>query len=218
MDGATIVMLLVASAFGVARGVDYLRNTESVTSNEGSRPIRDSSSTVEVGTGVAVGAGDHAATMIVFHDMACGWCAEQDSILRLVMKRYPDHFRIVYKDFVESDGPVFESHVAAHCVAHQHRYSEFLQLGYENPALVSARSGWREILAMMPGVFSDSVESCMSGSGGRERVRANTAEARQLGLTMTPSSVANGQLFQGSLTFEIADSIVTSMINRERLL
>ncbi len=217
MDGATILVLLVIGVIGTIRGLSLFRDSDQVTLSEGLGPKPPSRAMVEVGTGIAVGAGPRAATLIVFHDMACGWCAEQDSILRLVMRKYPDQLRIIYKDFVENESaPVFETHVAGQCVAKQGKYSEFLRLGYRNPDLTNISSGWREILTTIPGIDSAAVEDCVSATDATERVRANTVEARQRGLTMTPSSVADGRLFEGSLTLDVADSVVVSMISRRR--
>lgn len=163
--------------------------------------------------GRAIGESLPAVRLIAFLDYGCGWCKQYDSVLEVIGQRYPEHLAIVYKDFVlDTLSPVLDVHIAARCAGDQGRFLEFHRAVFREQAYVADRNGWMQIASSIDGLDLAMLRTCVLSDAHRAEVLRGTRQARQLGFTMTPSSVIGYSLVTGSLPLLAADSIVASEI------
>ncbi len=166
-------------------------------------------------TGIAVGEPEPAATIIVFSDYGCGWCAEYSTTLARLLDKYPQHAAVVYKDFVlDSAGPIFNVHLAARCANEQGVFRPFQDAAFRYQEIGRVRNGWRRLADSAAVPDLDALEECVRTERYAADVHRDRREARALGFTATPSSLFGSVKVSGSLTEAVADSLLAEEIAR----
>jgi len=109
--------------------------------------------------------------------------------------KYPDHLAISYRHVVGTPDPASTSYrlaLAAECAAEQERFEQFNASVYRDPPRVAPNSVVLA-LAKSSGVpAADEFLSCLNGRKYADKVAADNALARQIGVDATPYWFLNG--------------------------
>ncbi len=166
-------------------------------------------------TGIAIGEEEPAATIIVFSDYGCGWCAEYSATLARLLEKYPQHAAVVYKDFVlDTAGPIFQVHLAARCAHEQGVFRAFQTAAFQHQDIGRLRNGWRRIADIADVPDRSALEVCVRSERHASAVHRDRQEAHALGFTLTPSSLFGPVPVSGSLSDAAADSLLAIEIAR----
>jgi len=164
-------------------------------------------------TGIMIGEPEPAASIIVFNDYGCGWCAEYSGTLSRLLDKYPHHVAVVYKDFVlDSSGPIFTVHLAAPCAHEQGVFLAYRDAAFRYQDIGRVRNGWRRLADSAGVPDSAAFAACVLTERYAAAVRRDREEAKALGFTATPSSLFGAAKVSGSISDAIADSLIAEAI------
>lgn len=142
-------------------------------------------------------------TLVEFSDFECPFCRGGAAAVKELLEQHPASVRVVFKnlplDTACNDGMTQQLHPFACRAAVLARCA-----GEENPedfwdahdALFRASAFSDGVLDQILGELPRSreeIEACMDSSGPLEKVKADVAEARRLGVTGTPTFFLNGR-------------------------
>jgi protein-disulfide isomerase len=137
-------------------------------------------------------------TIVEFSDFQCPYCRRAGPIVEEVLTRYPDDVRVVYRHLpLESIHPRARPAARASiCAEQQGLFWEFHDAVFAGPNALA--DGDLRQLAEEIGADLDAYDACLASSAHDERVDADLAAARELGITGTPAFLVNGVLLRGA--------------------
>lgn len=164
------------------------------------RPPPLPSTKVRIEGAPAVGPANAPVTVVEFSDYLCPVCRQGHATVARVREKYRASVRWVFKDNPLDRHPgAKELAMAARCADEQGRfwaYQEKLFGGEQAPAPDDALRFAEEL-----GLDTHRFRACLNPQLAAE-VAASAAEAREAGVTSTPSFLINGQLHVGVPSFE----------------
>lgn len=173
-------------------------------------PVARAASTVEVPDwrsladgGHAVGPASAPATMIVFGDYQCPFCAKFETSIDSLTRLFPAGLRVVMRHLpLETIHPhARRAAIAAECASAHGRFTQMHQGLYGSQATLD--SAVIERVALQAGVADlGALRTCMADVASARRVNEDVAAAERLGLTGTPAIILNGTRFLHPPTIE----------------
>lgn len=149
-------------------------------------------------------------TIVEFSDFQCPFCAKAQTVLQQVLETYPHDVRLVYRHFPLKRHPQAKlAAEAAECAARQGRFWE-----YHDQLFADAQELNRDKLrALAEGLRLDveSFDGCLDAGQTRKRVAEDVADAREAGVTGTPTFFINRRMVEGAQPF----ATFKRMIDRE---
>lgn len=160
-------------------------------------------STVEVGEWRELAGGGHGvgpagapATLIVFGDYQCPFCAKFEVAIDSLQKRFGGDLRVVHRHLpLETIHPhARRAALAAECAAMHGRFAETHRVLYASQTrLDSAVIESIAVQAGMPDVGA--LRACMTDGTAARRVDQDVTAAERLGLSATPAVLLNDTRF-----------------------
>ena len=152
------------------------------------------------------GAKNPAVTLVEFADYECPYCQKITPELQKLEKEYGERLAVVYKDF-----PLPMHHTsqkaaeAARCAGEQGKFWEYHDvLFYSKQLQVAELKGHARVLNL----DGDRFDKCLDDGAEAASVKRDLEEARQLGLTGTPSFFVNGHFFSGAADYTVLKEMV----------
>jgi protein-disulfide isomerase len=155
-------------------------------------------------------------TLTEYSDFQCPACASFAPYVSALVDQYGDRLQFEYKHF-----PLISIHPqavpgakAAEAAAQQGKFFEMHDKLFENQSTWSASSNptrFFETYASELGLDVELFKRHYKASMIEDAIEADFAEARELGLTSTPSFFLNGQKMEFSTFDEFAEQIVTAV-------
>lgn len=144
---------------------------------------------------------DAAVTLTEYADFQCPACAQFQPVIEEIMAAYGDQVRYEFKHFpLLQIHPLAESAArAAEAAGQQGKFFEFHDLLFINQATWSASpnpAGFFAQYAQEVGLDMDMFTRHQRSSLLREKIQSEFNEARELGLTGTPTFFLNGERMQ----------------------
>lgn len=170
----------------------------------GQRPRRPASAAVSTGNRPVIGEADAPVTLVEFADYECPFCNRFfQNTWPLLTRDYIDtgKLRVVVKDMPLGFHPnAREAAQAAHCAAEQGKFEAMRDILYRNARKLSADllPGYGKVVGLDVAAFED----CLASERYLDRIDADAAEAREAGLTGTPSFVvgpSGGDTVEGAV-------------------
>jgi len=163
--------------------------------------------TLNVGDGAPTRGLDEAkVTITEFSDFQCPFCKEAQSAISGVLQRFPKEVRLQFKHLPLPMHPqAFSSARAAFCAGAQGKFWQY------HDALFTSEVLNDEVLKNIATVLQLDLrlfDACLSSDASRAGVEKDLRDARNLGITATPSLVVNGRLIQGVMNFANLNAIV----------
>ncbi len=154
---------------------------------------------------------DASVTLVEYSDLQCPACASFAPVVAEVMTQYGDRVRFEYKHFPLPIHPFAQqAAVAAEAAGQQGKFFEF------HDALFANQDSWSKAAAPQTffiqyatdlGLDIDTFRRHMNSSLLRDKVRSDLGEARDLGLTGTPSFFLNGERMEFQTFQEFVEQI-----------
>lgn len=157
------------------------------------RPIID-------GRDPVLGPEDAKVTIVEFSDFSCAFCAEQDKMIKEIVKKYNGQVRLVWKDFPDTGSVSYQASLAARCAQENGKFWEaqdlFFSVGEEIFSTPLPR------IANRLGIDPDDFQSCFIGQRFASDIERNLKEASALRLPGVPFFFINDQEYLGAINKE----------------
>jgi len=150
----------------------------------------------------AKGNAESAVVLTEYSDFQCPACGATFPLVTQLLNQYADDLRFEYKHFpIERLHPyALQAAMAAEAAGQQGKFFEFHDLLFENQDEWS-RSATPNLFfaqyAEQLGLDMDQFKRQSNASALRDKVQAEMAEGRDLGITGTPTFFLNGQIMRG---------------------
>jgi len=191
LDTATLLIATIAVAFAITSWMDRSSTGPSTPEPRVDRFVENWWELAEEGHWL--GPRDARWVLVEFGDYQCVWCRRVEPLLRSLREAFPDDVAIVYRHFtMPYHAHARPSALLAECAALQARFEEVHELLYDAIDL-GALDAHRVSEAVE---FPDPTEfvRCVDHSETIDRIEADVAAARSVGIRGTPALIADGVL------------------------
>jgi len=155
----------------------------------------------------AMGPPDAPVTIVEFTDFQCPYCARAAGTLRKLLKRYGKSIRLVFKAAPSPSHPrATPAAEAALCAGAQGTFWSFYDWAFAHQDNLSNIAFTKEAAAL--GLDATKFGSCMSRHAKLSMIRASQRQARQLGITGTPTFFINGRMLAGAQPASAFETII----------
>jgi len=153
------------------------------------------------GKGAAKGPEGAPVTVIEFSDYECPFCKRAEPTVTQVMKEYAGKVRLEFRHFpLESIHPQARGAAeAAVCAEEQGRFWEFHELLWAGGGLAAPKLLEH---AAKAGLDVSAYQACLASGRGKQRVDADLAAGKAVGVSGTPAFFVNGVAFSGAIPIE----------------
>ena len=144
-----------------------------------------------------LGPSDAPVTIVEFTDFQCPYCQRAAGTVRELLKRYGSSLRLVFKAAPTPSHPrAIPAAEAALCAGRQGKFWAFYDWAFAHQDGLSNEAFTKEATAL--GLDTAKFSSCMSGHEELPLIQSTKREARQLGITGTPTFFINGRMLAGA--------------------
>ena len=199
-----------------------LRVSEFVAERTNAVPTHSTSPIVVAGweryatVGHRLGPIDAPATIVVFADFECPYCAVlATSALPKLRARYPTQVVVVYRHFpLRGHRFAYPAARAEECAARQNRFDAYhdqLFARQDSLGLLTFMEIARAAGVPDLGAFA----KCDSTSGAVESIELDLRAAKELGAHVTPTVLMGGRMYSGAPSLPILDSLVADVLRKK---
>lgn len=156
-------------------------------------------------------------TLVEFADYQCPHCKDAGPVVKKLLEQYGEQVRLVFRDFpINQSGISRQIAEAAVCADQQEMYWPFHELAFSRQAYLQSVTA--EMLATELDMDLDAFNNCLKTGKAQARVAASEAEARELGVSSTPTFFVNGRPLPHSHNDLGADirALIDQELNAER--
>ena len=155
-----------------------------------------------------LGAENPIINVIAYESFACPFCKADQEILKRVIEKFGIILRFTVRDFpTEGIHPgVFEAHLAASCADEQDAYWPYHDILFASNQQFDKAN--LKLLAKTLGINIAQFDKCLDDEVYRHEIRQDYASGVELGIEGTPSYIVNGNLLEGSLSYEMWEEII----------
>ncbi|MBN8611248.1 MAG: thioredoxin domain-containing protein, partial [Deltaproteobacteria bacterium] len=216
---------------GVARGSVYDVVTRNGRTREAEdaqvaaptppRPIADPHAVyaVPVTTQPVLGPTDALATIVIFSDFQCPFCARVEPTLAQLRTQYGNDLRIVWRNnplpFHANAMPAAEAAMEIYAQTGARGFWAFHDLLFENRETLE-RADLERMAATIRGVRLPRFRSALDQHTHQAAIEADAALARSLGATGTPSFFINGRNLRGAQPIEAFRTLIDEVLTAAR--
>ena len=159
-----------------------------------------------------LGPADAPITIVEFSDFRCPYCKRwHDETLPQILDTYGDQVKIVYRDFPVVGGETAAE--ASECANAQGGYWDYHYALFDNPQAYSTIDDFVS-LADDQGLDVDAFRTCMEDNQFQQEIIGDYNDARDYGVTGTPTFFINGVRVVGAQPFANFASIIDEQLNQ----
>jgi len=169
--------------------------------------------TANVETANAFAKGDKKAPIVLveFADYQCPYCQKVNPQIQQLKKEFGDSLTIIYKDFpLPMHHGAEKAAEASRCAGEQGKFWEYHDVLFYSKLLEP--DDLKEHARVLK-LDTDRFNSCLDNGTEAEAVQKDLQEAKNLGLTGTPSFFVNGHFFSGVVDFAALKDIINQQLN-----
>jgi len=161
----------------------------------------------------SIGPATAKISIVQFSKYDCGFCKEQEDVLRRAMQKYGDKVRLIRKDYPEKDitSVSYQAAVAARCAQEQDKFWEY------NDGLSEITKGFvqskLEQIAEAVGINLLKFKDCLNNGQTRTMINDNIDEGDNLGITGVPFIFINQEKVTGEVSTEEIQNIIDKELN-----
>jgi protein-disulfide isomerase len=159
--------------------------------------------------GPARGPADAPVTIVEFADFRCPHCRSMEPVLERVLAAYPDQVRLVFAHLPVVSEESGRAAVAAVAAGNQGAFWEMHDFLFQLQRQPLDEELLRE-KARQLGLDADRFSLDLRSPESLAVVEADVAAANRLGLRATPTFIVNGQLVEGTRSFETFRQLIES--------
>lgn len=208
--------LLVGSALAMTTVV-VRREFRRPPSNAAAAAVAPVPNWMEYATGGhRLGPNNAAALIIAFMDFQCPACGIMHQRLADALLRYPADFAVVYRHYPLPRHPFArEAALASECAAAQGGFAKMAGVLFANAASLG-RLGWVDLAREAGVADGQSFANCMTDSSVMQAVRHDLEMGSKLQIRGTPTLLAAGKRYSGSISPFVLDSLIQSAIRHDQ--
>lgn len=170
------------------------------------------------GSGTRLGPEDAPVVLVVYSDYRCSFCRDFDRKLRAMRNRYPEHLAVVVKSFVvlntSRDVQLF---LGAECAKEQGVFEAFHSAALEMRGSHFGPAHWRTVADSVGVPDIEEFSSCVLSARYADKLQRDYAEGISFGVQGVPTSIVNGDVYEGSMTLAALDSAIVGAIPHRNL-
>lgn len=157
--------------------------------------------------GHLIGSVSASVKLVVFADFQCPACAYMHIRVRRLLTEYADKVAVVYRHFPLSIHPTaLMAALAAECAADQGKFESFSDVLFVDQQWIGV-SDWEDFARAAEVRDLAEFDRCMRERDFADRVRADMAAARELGVVATPTVLVDGVLLSGVTGAELEERV-----------
>ena len=166
-------------------------------------PLKETMNKISLKDVPVKGADDAAVTIVEYSDFQCPFCKRGTEIIPQILKEYDGKVKIAYKQLpLPIHNWAREAAIASVCESEQgnDKFWELHDLLFENQGKLNQENAKEEIngFAKQIGLNTDEFGKCIDSPEAAKRVQNESAEARSIGVSSTPTFVVNGMIVPGA--------------------
>jgi protein-disulfide isomerase len=183
-------------------------------------PLKETMSKISL-EGVPVkGAKDAKVTIVEYSDFQCPFCKRGTDIIPQILKEYDGKVKIAYKQLpLPIHNWAREAAIASVCANKQgnDKFWKLHDLLFQNQGNLNPENAKGEIngFAKQVGLNTDEFDKCIDSPEAAQRVQKDSAEARSIGVSSTPTFVVNGMIVPGANEQGLKSAIDVALSEKE---
>lgn len=189
LAGVILILLLV----GAVLGVRYFRTQSGKQAEKSAVPVGEALK--------AKGPEDSKITVVEYSDFQCPACQAGVPIIKELVGKYPDKFRVIYRHFpLQSHLWSPLAHQSAECAHAQGKFWEYHDLVFQNQKIWSGPANPAEKFleyAKTLNLNLDRFSACLSDPKTAEKVQADKKHGEAMQVQSTPTFFVNGDRLVG---------------------
>ncbi len=148
------------------------------------------------------GGADANVTIVEYSDFQCPACGRAQPIVERVIQDYGDRIKFVYRHYplVSIHPYAWKAAEASECADEQEKFWEYHDRLFENQNALTISDLKRYALEL--GLDTSSFNACLDSGAMSKYVQRDSQRAVSARARGTPEFFINGELMQGSLTFD----------------
>jgi len=159
-----------------------------------------------------LGPADAPVTIVEFSDFRCPYCKRwHDETLPQILDTYGDQVRIVYRDFPVVGGETAAE--ASECANAQDGYWDYHYALFANPQAYSVVDDFVS-LADEQGLDTEAFRTCLENNAFQDEIIGDYNDARDYGVTGTPTFFINGVRIVGAQPFANFQAVIDAQLNQ----
>ena len=157
---------------------------------------------------------DAKVAVVEFSDFECPYCASSVDTLNQIAKTYGDKVRIVFKHMpLEMHTKARAAHLAAEAAFRQGKFWPMHDKIFANQKEMSPEK-YREYAREL-GLDLKQYDRDVADASVKQRIDADSAEARQLGVRGTPAFYVNGRYLPGAVPFAAIQQLLDEDLGKK---
>jgi protein-disulfide isomerase len=166
-------------------------------------PYKENQDKINLTNSPVLGAGEAKVTIVEYSDFQCPYCSSAHVTVKDLLKQYEGKVKVAYKHLpLEMHNWAKVAAEAAVCV-HKQNPETFWKLSdyfFANQRALTSETFDAKLqeFSAQNGVNGEELKKCMADPATKQKVEADMAEAKSLGLSSTPSFIVNGRTVIGA--------------------
>ena len=148
--------------------------------------------------------------LVEFYDYECPFCRRFHPVLDSIRAKYREDVSLIYRHFpLDYHTGAYPAAIAVECAGEQGYFEAYHDLLFTTQAqLADSAMNWAALAQTADVPNMDQFQACVAEARTRHRIAADTALARLLGITGTPTLIVNGAVYPGFMSVDELDDIV----------
>ncbi len=166
---------------------------------------------------IVLGSATAPITVIEYSDFQCPYSKLFHSAIQKILKEYPDDIRFVYKHLPLSFHPQAENAaLAAECANEAGKFPIYSDMLFAKQDEWSKTSGTIKFkdYARILGIDSRKFNVCLDTKKYSEKIKSDSEEAANFGISGTPGTFLNDQFINGAVSYDELKSIIDKKLER----
>jgi len=165
-------------------------------------------------TGHSRGSENAQVTIIEYSSFSCPYCGKMKDPIYQILDKYPNQVRYIYKNYNRGGiDPVLEN--ASECAAEQNKFWPFHDYIMDNQSTLASTEP-DEFLTNAANAAELDLEaynSCVANMKYEDKIKEQTAEGFEFGVSGTPSFFINDKYIGGAVSYDTLEKTVESLLN-----
>jgi len=158
-------------------------------------------------------AGKAPITIIEYSSFTCGYCAKMSPIMDQILEAFPGQITFAYKHYDRGGSDALLAN-AAECAGDQGKFWEMHDYIMTNQASLQTKEvlGFITEGATAVGVDASTFNTCVQENKYAEKIKAQSAEGSEFGISGTPGFFVNDQFIGGAVEYETFKNTIDTLI------
>ena len=203
------IFLVIVIIFGLYV-LDILLNTKLQNPSSGEEGNDNIELILGSKSNYSIGTNNPLITIVEFADYACPYCQRSFPTIREISSKYQDNVKIIFRDYPVVTDYSVDLALAARCAGDQSKFWPMHDQLFLNTDI----SGYDDILNIAKRIKLDTnkFNTCFNNKKFLSDINKDFNDAKELGLTGTPTWFINGYKIEGNIPRDIFIEIIEGLL------